>query len=181
MVFRDFLANPLKDLAGNNLPPVRTLEEPRSARIRDDVPRNLLKNDLNDLAADDLRPTAGSDTIIRRIRPLAMTARSIESSYLARDRLTAGVMPMPPRFNWPSVKSALAIRVRQVREDLYGLHGGPFLADAIKVPFRTWVEYESGGTIPALVILRFIEVTSAHPHWLLTGEGDRYLTEGDAA
>ena len=24
---------------------------------------------------------------------------------------------MPPRFNWPSLKSALALRVRQVRED----------------------------------------------------------------
>ncbi len=87
---------------------------------------------------------------------------------------------MPPRFNWVSVKSALAARVRQVREDLYGLHGGPCLAEALKVPFRSWVEYESGGTIPALVILRFIEVTSAHPHWLLTGEGCRYLTDDGA-
>ena len=40
---------------------------------------------------------------------------------------------------------------------------------------------EAGETIPALIILRFIEVTSAHPHWLLTGEGCRYLTEDDAA
>ena len=34
-----------------------------------------------------------------------------------------------------------------------------------------------GRTIPAKVILRFIEITSAHPHWLLTGEGSRYLTK----
>lgn len=88
---------------------------------------------------------------------------------------------MPQRFNWQTVKSALATRVRLVREDLYGLHGGPCLAEAVRVPFRAWVEYEAGETIPALIILRFIEVTSAHPHWLLTGEGCRYLTEDDAA
>ncbi len=88
---------------------------------------------------------------------------------------------MPPRFNWQSVKSALASRIRLVREDLYGQHGGPFLAEALRIPFRTWAQYESGETIPALVILRFIELTAAHPHWLLTGEGCRYLTEEDAA
>jgi hypothetical protein len=87
---------------------------------------------------------------------------------------------MPQRFNWQTVKSALATRVRVIREDLYGLHGGPCLAEGLRVPFRTWVEYESGETIPALIILRFIEVTSANPHWLLTGEGNRYLTEDDA-
>jgi len=86
---------------------------------------------------------------------------------------------MPPRFNWQSVKSALAARVRQVREELYGTHGGPLLAEALRIPFRAWHEYESGGTIPALIILRFIEVTEAHPHWLLTGEGNRYLSEDD--
>lgn len=88
---------------------------------------------------------------------------------------------MPQRFNWLSVKSALALRVRQVREELYGNHGGPFLAEALRVPFRSWVEYEAGRTIPAVIMLRFIELTSAHPHWLLTGEGSRYLTEDEAA
>lgn len=88
---------------------------------------------------------------------------------------------MPPRFNWQSVKSALSSRIRQIREDLYGQHGGPLLAEALRIPFRTWVQYEAGETIPALVILRFIEITAAHPHWLLTGEGCRYLTEEDPA
>jgi hypothetical protein len=88
---------------------------------------------------------------------------------------------MPQRFNWQIVKSALATRVRQIREELYGTHGGPVLAESLRIPFRTWLEYESGVTIPALVILRFIEVTEAHPHWLLTGEGSRYLTDDDGA
>lgn len=80
-----------------------------------------------------------------------------------------------PRSDWQTVKLALADRVRMVRCDLFGTHGGPLLAEALKLPFRTWVNYEAGCTMPAQVILRFIEVTRAHPHWLLTGEGSRYL------
>lgn len=80
---------------------------------------------------------------------------------------------MPP--DWQTVKEALAQRVRSVREELYGEHGGPLLAEALQLPFRTWHRYESGVTIPAEVILRFIEVTEANPHWLLTGEGPRFL------
>lgn len=82
------------------------------------------------------------------------------------------------RSQWLAVKAALARRVREVRHDLYGVHGGPMLAEALRLPFRTWHNYESGCTIPAPVILRFIEVTDADPHWLFTGEGERYLTRG---
>jgi hypothetical protein len=81
--------------------------------------------------------------------------------------------------DWLAVKNALADRVRQVRRDLYGAHGGPLLAEALRLPFRTWANYEAGCTIPAQVILQFIEITRADPHWLLTGEGQRYL-ETDA-
>ena len=88
---------------------------------------------------------------------------------------------MPQRFNWQSIKSALSQRVRQVREELYGVYGGPLLADALRIPFRVWLDYEAGQTIPALVILRFIEVTHAHPHWLLTGEGERFLSPEESA
>lgn len=75
----------------------------------------------------------------------------------------------------------LARRVREVRVDLYGIHGGPLLAEALQLPFRTWHNYESGCTIPALTILRFMEVTGANPHWLLTGEGAPLLTHGQYA
>lgn len=81
--------------------------------------------------------------------------------------------------DWLDVKSALAGRIREIREDLFGLHGGPMLAEALRLPFRTWMNYEDGCTIPAPVILRFIELTRADPHWLLTGEGQKYLIRDD--
>jgi hypothetical protein len=80
--------------------------------------------------------------------------------------------------DWNVVRSELARRIREIREELYGQHGGPLLAEALELPYRTWHNYESGCTIPAHSILRFIEVTDAHPHWLLTGEGEKYLSHG---
>lgn len=73
------------------------------------------------------------------------------------------------------IKQELARRVREVREDLYGRHGGPLLAESLKIPFRTWHNYEAGCTIPAQTILRFIEVTNASPRWLLSGTGDKFI------
>jgi hypothetical protein len=68
----------------------------------------------------------------------------------------------------------LSGRVREIRLERFGDHGGPMLADALGLPFRTWMNYEAGVTIPAPVILRFIEVTGASPEWLLKGEGEKY-------
>ena len=76
---------------------------------------------------------------------------------------------------WHLLKAGLAERVREIRLALYGINGGPLLAVALGIPFRTLHNYESGCTIPAHTILRLIEVTGAHPHWLLTGAGDRFL------
>ena len=80
-----------------------------------------------------------------------------------------------PNTEWLAIKYDLARRIREVREELYGTHGGPLLAEAMQIPFRTWLNYESGCTIPAPSMLRFIELTKANPHWLLTGRGDKYL------
>jgi hypothetical protein len=74
--------------------------------------------------------------------------------------------------------AALARRIREVRNDLYGENGGPHLAEALNLPIHTWMNYESGVIIPALVVLRFINVCGVSPGWLLTGEGKRFL-EGD--
>ncbi len=84
-------------------------------------------------------------------------------------------------YDWQSLKAVLSQRIRMVREDLYGTNGGPLLANTLKIPFRMWLEYEGGATIPAMVILRFIEITEVHPHWLLTGEGDRYQRAEESA
>ena len=65
-------------------------------------------------------------------------------------------------------------RLREVRLEIYGPHGGPLLAEALEIPARTWAHYESGITIPGLVLLDFIEVTGIEPHWLFSGEGEKY-------
>jgi hypothetical protein len=72
--------------------------------------------------------------------------------------------------------AGLAQRVREIREDLYGPHGARSLADDLELPAETWANYERGVIIPAQVILAFIEVTGAAPHWLLTGAGERYTS-----
>jgi hypothetical protein len=80
-----------------------------------------------------------------------------------------------PNSDWDALKSDLAERVHEIRLALYGENGGPLLAEALGIPFRTLHAYETGSTIPAHSILRFIEVTGVHPHWLLTGNGEQFL------
>jgi hypothetical protein len=79
------------------------------------------------------------------------------------------------------LSDVLARRLCVVRLDMYGEHGGPLLAEALSIPTRTWVRYESGAPIPGLVLLRFIEVVGVEPHWLLTGEGRRYRIRSQSA
>ena len=68
----------------------------------------------------------------------------------------------------------LAGRLRAVRLERYGEHGGPLLAEDLGIPARTWIRYESGVPLPGWVLLRFIAVASVEPQWLLSGEGRRY-------
>jgi hypothetical protein len=75
----------------------------------------------------------------------------------------------------PSVDSKyLAERIRTVRIERFGERGVPDLATRLGIPQRTWMNYESGVTIPAMVILRFIVLTGVRPLWLLTGQGHRF-------
>jgi hypothetical protein len=66
----------------------------------------------------------------------------------------------------------LALRLREIREDLYGAYGAHFLADALEIQVKTWLNYESGVTMPAHVVLKLIDIARINPHWLLTGQGD---------
>ena len=50
----------------------------------------------------------------------------------------------------------------------------PELARRLNLPARTWYNYETGVTVPAEVLLGFIEQTGVNPTWLLNGEGPRY-------
>ncbi len=74
-------------------------------------------------------------------------------------------------------KTLLACRVREIRNYLYGEDGFNALAQALGVPAQTWLNYERGITMPAEVLLEFLEVTSVDPHWLRTGEGERLKDE----
>ena len=86
---------------------------------------------------------------------------------------------LPERRDQRSDNLALGCRVRLVREELFGACGASILADALGLPSRTLLNYESGCTIPARVLLQFLEVTGTDPHWLRTGTGPRYRLLAD--
>lgn len=65
----------------------------------------------------------------------------------------------------------LARRVCQVRTELFGEDGSARLAEVLRIPHRTWMNYEAGVAIPAMVILRLILACEVDSRWLLTGEG----------
>lgn len=96
---------------------------------------------------------------------------------------TSRALPMARRKTQPEVVRAkfdLAERLRAVRTETYGERGGPELARRLNIPIRTWYNYEAGVTVPAEVILRFIELTSVEPTWLLHGEGPKYRPQAAA-
>ena len=78
-----------------------------------------------------------------------------------------------------NVKASLSRRLREIRQESFGDHGGPELARRLNLPARTWYNYETGVTVPAEVLLSFIEQTSANPTWLLSGEGAKYRRSKD--
>ena len=82
--------------------------------------------------------------------------------------------------HWGEVKHDLAVRLREIRVELYGEHGGPMLAEELEIPYRAWVRYEAGASMPAQVMLRFLERTGTSPHWLLTGDGPKFPPKDEA-
>jgi hypothetical protein len=78
-----------------------------------------------------------------------------------------------------NVKASLSRRLREIRQELFGDHGGPELARRLNLPARTWYNYETGVTVPAEVLLGFIEQTSANPMYLISGEGPKYRRASD--
>lgn len=75
----------------------------------------------------------------------------------------------------PRLTPELGGRLRSIREEIYGKHGAPMLAEALGITSRGWLEAESQGEIAPDILLRFLVLTGAHPHWLLTGVGPVYL------
>ena len=68
----------------------------------------------------------------------------------------------------------LSDRIRAIRIDLFGEFGRPALAELLRIPDRRLERFETGSPIPAEVILVLMEVTGVNPHWLESGEGERY-------
>lgn len=79
--------------------------------------------------------------------------------------------PLPPNV---VRRQAIAERIREVREEVFGAHGGPTVARRLGLPVRTWYNYETGVAVPSEVLQDFAELTGANLRWLLTGEGPRY-------
>lgn len=73
-----------------------------------------------------------------------------------------------------NAKASLSRRLREIRQELFGEHGGPELARRLNLPARTWYNYETGVTVPAEVLLGFIDQTGADPLWLLSGSGRKF-------
>ncbi len=111
---------------------------------------------------------------------LAYFSALVDPSHLRRIYLSvrAGGLSDVARKKTPrirvNVKASLSRRLREVRQDLFGEHGGPELARRLNLPARTWYNYETGVTVPAEVLLSFIDQTGASPIWLLTGNGSKY-------
>lgn len=74
----------------------------------------------------------------------------------------------------PWNQTGFAERLREIREGLYGEHGSQFLADALEIPHRTWLNYESGVVVPAQVVLQLVVLARVNPYWLLTGQAEKY-------
>jgi hypothetical protein len=68
----------------------------------------------------------------------------------------------------------LAERLRTIRVELYGERSLVEMAHRIGLPVRTWQNYEAGVTVPAEVLLRFVELTGVEPAWLLHGRGPKF-------
>ncbi len=77
------------------------------------------------------------------------------------------------------LKQLISQRLREVRQERFGEHGGPELARRLDLPARTWYNYETGVTVPAEVLLSFIDQTGTNPGWLFNGEGPKFSRPAD--
>lgn len=68
-------------------------------------------------------------------------------------------------------KTQLTERLRTLRLELFGDHGGPEMARNLGLPARSWYNYETGVTVPGHILSVIAERTEVNPLWLLTGCG----------
>jgi len=58
-------------------------------------------------------------------------------------------------------RTALAVRLKALRQEQFGDHGGPQMARLLGLPARTWYECETGEAIPGEVLVLVVERTTA--------------------
>ena len=76
-----------------------------------------------------------------------------------------------PRTN---SNAMMADRLCGIRQELYGPNGAAVIAEMLGIPLRTWTNYEQGVTMPAELMLLFLELTGVRPQWLLHGTGEKF-------
>lgn len=72
-------------------------------------------------------------------------------------------------------RERLARRLRAIRLEVFGVHGGPELARLLGLTARAWWEYESGAPVPVEVMFGLLDLTSANLDWLLDDRGPKFL------
>jgi hypothetical protein len=70
--------------------------------------------------------------------------------------------------------SGVGARLREIRCDWNGDDGAQFFADSLGIPMGTWLNYESGITVPGEIILNLLVTTRVTSQWLLSEQGAKY-------
>jgi hypothetical protein len=107
-------------------------------------------------------------------RPPWLSREHCLDLYACHLRPMSGYTKESDMFDSRSESSTLSARVRTVRIQNFGEHGGPMLAELVGVTQRRLARIEAGGPIPAEFILKLIDLTGVNPRWLLSGEGEVY-------
>jgi hypothetical protein len=78
------------------------------------------------------------------------------------------------------VSLQISERLREIRRELFGDHGGPELARPLNLPARTFYNFETGVSVPAETLLSFLVETAADPYFVLTGKGPKFRRSDQA-
>lgn len=76
---------------------------------------------------------------------------------------------MAKELNETAEAGGFAERLEVIREH-YGLKGNTF-ADRLGLPYRSYMNYKTGRTPPAELLVKVIQEFSVSPLWLMTGSG----------
>jgi hypothetical protein len=66
-------------------------------------------------------------------------------------------------------RNLLADHLNEIRVQMYGENGGPEFVRILKIPVRTWYNYEMRVTVPAKVLLRRFAKMALRVRGSLTG------------